>query len=367
MLTLARLAVSLLLFACLSAAAHPVAQGKLAIKLLPDAVLIHARVSGEQVFVANTFGAAPAATLEAAWTEHGRYLLDHLRLYADDTLLAGKISAGKPATGDFVEYELQFPLRAVPRQLRLEQNILNEIEYAPGNPWEAAYAVTLQIADGAVQEGFLSTHKQPLQLENHAAVGGRKAAMAKQYVRHGIDHILGGYDHLLFICALVLATVTFWDLVRVIAVFTVAHSITLTLSVLDLVRLPGRIVEPMIAASIICIAVSNVFFPNQSRGKVRLGLAFFFGLFHGLGFAGGLLSAAEGLTGTAIAIAIAAFSLGVEVGHQFIALPLFATLKLAAAQLATDTNRERWSSNVARTISALVAIAGGGYLAAALK
>src|SRR6266567_5637281 len=66
---------------------------------------------------------------------------------------------------------------------------------------------------------------------------------------HGVRHILAGYDHLLFLAALVLGAVTLWDLVKVVTAFTVAHSITLTLVALNLVHLPEAVVEPLIAAS----------------------------------------------------------------------------------------------------------------------
>ena len=162
--------------------------------------------------------------------------------------------------------------------------------------------------------------------------------MAKDYIRHGIMHILSGYDHLLFIAALALAVATFWDLVKVISAFTFAHSLTLTLSVLNVVRLPSNIVEPMIAASIVFVALQNVIVLQRSRGTGRLCVAFFFGLFHGLGFAGGLLSAMEGMAGFAVGLAIVAFSLGVEIGHQMVVLPILGTLKIvcrAAPQAAS--------------------------------
>ena len=101
-------------------------------------------------------------------------------------------------------------------------------------------------------------------------------------------HILTGYDHLLFVSALVLAATGIWDLIKVVSAFTLAHTLTLTLSVFNIVTLSERIVEPMIAASIICVAVQNVFWPERSRGWTRLGIAFAFGLFHGLGFGRGL-------------------------------------------------------------------------------
>src|SRR6185369_4305874 len=119
-----------------------------------------------------------------------------------------------------------------------------------------------------------------------------------------------------------------WDLVKVVTAFTLAHSLTLTLCVLDIFRLPERVVEPMIALSIVFVAVENIFWPNRTKGWGRLGAAFFFGLFHGLGFAGGLLDAMESLGGGAVVVAIIAFSVGVEIGHQVVVLPFFGALRL---------------------------------------
>jgi hypothetical protein len=68
---------------------------------------------------------------------------------------------------------------------------------------------------------------------------------------HGIQHILTGYDHLLFLCALVLGAASLWDLFKIVTAFTIAHSITLTLATFGLAHLPEQVVEPMIAASIV--------------------------------------------------------------------------------------------------------------------
>jgi hypothetical protein len=190
------------------------------------------------------------------------------------------------------------------------------------------------------------------------------ARLAQEYVRHGVAHILSGYDHLLFIAALALAVRTLWDLIKVVSAFTLAHSLTLTLSVLNVVRLPSHVVEPMIAASIVFVALQNVILPERSRGAGRLLVAFFFGLFHGLGFAGGLLGAMEGMPGMAVGLAIVAFSAGVEIGHQTVVLPIFGALtatRRAAPPAAQVPGR------VLRYGSAGIVVAGAFYLVAALR
>ena len=150
-----------------------------------------------------------------------------------------------------------------------------------------------------------------------------------EYLRQGIWHILTGYDHLLFVSALVLATRNFLEMFKVIAAFTLAHSLTLALSVFGIFRLPSYLVEPVIALSIVFVALENLLWPERARSRMRLAVAFGFGLIHGLGFAGGLLQAMAGLPAVGTWIALGAFSLGVELGHQVAVLPLFGLLALS--------------------------------------
>ncbi len=194
-----------------------------------------------------------------------------------------------------------------------------------------------------------------------------RLAMIRSFTSHGIAHILGGYDHLLFVAGLVIAVPSLWDLLKVVTAFTMAHTITLTLAVLHIVRLSSGIVEPMIAASIVFVSLQNLVAPERSRGQMRLMVAFGFGLFHGLGFAGGLLSAMEGMAGVTIATAIAAFSVGVEMGHQLIALPLFTAMRLIRLNASGQRDPElipRWTLRAGSTV---ICTAGIVYLIAALR
>ncbi|MBB2203054.1 HupE/UreJ family protein [Gluconacetobacter tumulisoli] len=183
---------------------------------------------------------------------------------------------------------------------------------------------------------------------------------------HGIHHILTGYDHLLFISALVLGAATLWDLVKVVTAFTVAHSITLTLAALNLIHLPDAVVEPLIAASIVFVAVQNIVLPDQTRGRTRLAAAFVFGLFHGLGFAGGLLDLMHQMPKGTILLAILGFSLGVEAGNQMVLLPLFGLLKAVRHSPSDTRPRAPLARTFQRTGSAGIAVAGLYYLCIAL-
>ncbi len=339
--------------------AHPISQGAIDVELMPGNLHVRARVPVEEVFLAGH-----AATLADAWKEHGQYFLQHFQITADGRDLAGQLTGVTEADAAHIVYDFDYASPAMPRQLSLRQNLLNELQYAPGNPWEATFVVRVSEQGRLMHEGLLLTSKQPLAISGQESGRGR---MFGEYLRHGIAHILSGYDHLLFITALALAAVTFWDLIKVVGMFTLAHSVTLTLSVLNIVRLPERVVEPIIAASIVFVAVTNVCWPKRSRGWVRLAVAFFFGLFHGLGFAGGLLDAMSGMAGVAVGVAIVAFSLGVELGHQLVVLPLFFGLKAARATLHNDAGRDQWSLGAMRYGSACITVAGVFYLVAALR
>lgn len=120
-------------------------------------------------------------------------------------------------------------------------------------------------------------------------------SVAGAFLLHGIQHILGGFDHLLFVFGLLLLVGNGWMLVKTITAFTLAHSITLALAALGAVQLPGPPVEATIALSILLLAVEIV---RKNRGDVSFTIqwpwvvAFCFGLLHGFGFAGALARSA---------------------------------------------------------------------------
>jgi hydrogenase/urease accessory protein HupE len=361
--------------------AHPVSQGAMDILVAPTQITVRARVANEQIFVAEGLGSGVAArSLDEAWDHHADYLLEHLQLEVDGVRVSGRVTMVAPpettAPDGRTVYELRYELSsAKPRRVVFRQNVLNEIEFAPGNRWEATYVVRLQQERGPVHEGLLFTSRQAIGLDCDwegpappvtSSVTIDRGRLARAYLQHGVMHILTGYDHLLFVAALVLGAVTMIDLLKVVTAFTIAHTLTLTLSVLDLLRLPSRIVEPIIAASIVVVALQNGFWPERSRGWTRLLVAFAFGLFHGLGFAGGLLEAMAGLPGLVIGLAIAMFSIGVELGHATVVVPLFAALNFAAR--GQDGNRRASIRRLAQQFgSAAICFAGMFYLVAALR
>ena len=136
--------------------------------------------------------------------------------------------------------------------------------------------------------------------------------IARQYLWLGYTHILPkGLDHILFVLGLFLLSPRWKTMLLQVTAFTVAHSITLGLSIYGIVSLPSRIVEPLIALSIAYVAVENLF--TRDLKPWRVALVFMFGLLHGLGFAGVLREL--GLPREEFLTALVTFNLGVEGGQ----------------------------------------------------
>lgn len=133
----------------------------------------------------------------------------------------------------------------------------------------------------------------------------------------GIEHILTGYDHLLFLFALLLVTRQFISAVKIVTCFTIAHSITLALATFNVVNIPSRIIEPLIAATIVYVGVENIILKREP--KRRWLLTFFFGLIHGFGFASVLRELGISSGSTGIIVPLFSFNLGVEIGQIAVA------------------------------------------------
>ncbi len=147
---------------------------------------------------------------------------------------------------------------------------------------------------------------------------------AKNYIILGIEHILIGLDHILFVISLVLILPPWRRILGMVTTFTLAHSITLILGGTNILTLSGKIVEPIIAASIAYMAITTVFiskkYPWFAKAHARLGVIFLFGLFHGLGFAGVFADVAPETN--RLLPSLLFFNVGVEIG-QLMILALF--------------------------------------------
>jgi hydrogenase/urease accessory protein HupE len=187
-----------------------------------------------------------------------------------------------------------------------------------------------------------------------ATTGEPLLTTLRRFVVMGILHILSGPDHILFVLGLILAGGTLRQLLGLLTAFTLAHSITLSLTALGLATLSPRIVEPIIALSIVAVGLENLYRQRidgpATDYPLRITLAFGFGFFHGFGFAGALTEA--GLPQQAIGWSLAAFNLGVELGQGTILLAVLPILH--AITRYSPTARQRTT----RYASILIAIAG---------
>jgi hydrogenase/urease accessory protein HupE len=176
--------------------------------------------------------------------------------------------------------------------------------------------------------------------------------LARQFFALGVEHILAGYDHLLFLAGLLLGVHTLRGIVGTATAFTIGHSLSLAGAVLGIVSLPVDLVEPIIAGSIAYVGVENLVSTNRTS-RWRTALAF--GLIHGFGFAGALQELGVGAGGLRTVVPLGFFNLGVEAGQVAVALlilPLFWYLR----------TRQRWGLGVLQTCSGLVALCGACWL-----
>jgi hydrogenase/urease accessory protein HupE len=203
----------------------------------------------------------------------------------------------------------------------------------------AARRVSLDGIQGTFADALLrfeslagETQASRLTPQNPAATIARKAdrwQVARTYFVIGIEHIVTGYDHLLFVLCLVMLLNGAWRVAATVTAFTVAHSLTLVATTLDLVSVPRAPVEALIALSIVFLAVEIV---KRDAAMPRLAervpwlVAFLFGLLHGFGFAGALSEI--GLPQGEVPTALLTFNLGVEAGQLFVVAAVMATFWL---------------------------------------
>lgn len=171
------------------------------------------------------------------------------------------------------------------------------------------------------------------------------------YFALGFEHILEGWDHLLFVFALLLLIRDKWRLVGAVTAFTIAHSLTLALAALGHISIPGPPVEAVIAMSIVFLAVEVLKYQQgQDRLSVRFPwmIAFGFGLLHGLGFAGALQDI--GLPASEVPTALVAFNLGVEAGQ----LTFIMGVLICVAILRFLSTQRHWLRLPSRSVSTTV-------------
>ncbi|HEY2932264.1 MAG TPA: HupE/UreJ family protein [Acidobacteriota bacterium] len=205
-----------------------------------------------------------------------------------------------------LQFHLRFPWRKVPGTIGLRCMLF------PYDPQHQTFVNIYERGRLAHQE-ILSKARPELMYYTGSTQG--HFAVLKKFIPAGIEHILIGPDHVLFIVGLLLLGGGIWRLLKIVTAFTLAHSITLSLAALDIVSPPARLIEPAIALSIVYVGLDNLLIGREGR-DARAWIAFFFGFIHGFGFANVLRE--FGLPRQALGWSLFSFNFGVEIGQALI-------------------------------------------------
>jgi hydrogenase/urease accessory protein HupE len=291
---------------------------------------------------------ADALRLAQAGSQRNRdTLLDVLRtrivLHADGTRCEpgpGQVVPSGP-DGSSVTLQVDFACGRAMRVLSVEDDIFDVLGA------DHHTLARIDTSAGTQQFAFTSDSRQARFAIDELGAGPRGIG---SFFVLGIHHILSGYDHLLFLVALLLRGGRFWSLLKIVTAFTVAHSITLSLAVLGVVSIPDRLVEAVIAGSIVWVAVENLVFRDAPAR--RWVVSFLFGLVHGFGFAAALDPL--GLPPARLALALLGFNIGVETGQALVVALLLPVLAWSRGK--------SWEPPLVRTASVAVAVAGLAWL-----
>ena len=181
-------------------------------------------------------------------------------------------------------------------------------------------------------------------IKNVALIDAPILQQVTSFIQLGIEHIWTGYDHILFLISLLMLGGELGYLIKVVTAFSLSHSITLTLAVLNIVSVPSRWVEIAIALSIGYVAAENLWRKEPDRSRWQL--AFAFGLIHGLGFSSALQELE--LPRNNLAVSLISFSAGIEIGQISIVLLTYLCLSYL--------RKFPWDLTVRRLISAGVIV-----------
>ena len=329
------LLVATVLGLAVPAAAHPAPFSFVDVRLqgaTVDVVLVaHAWDVAYELGIEPPEEALDPAVLERGAARLGARFTERLQLTADGRrLVLATWSTGEPLPErQSVRFRAQLDLGREPGVVDVSADLF---------PYDAQHQTFLNVYEDAflVSQQILGGD----QTAHEHFVGNRQGtwAVVQKFVPEGIHHILIGPDHLLFLVGLLLLGGTIRLLLLVVTGFTVAHSLTLSLAVLNLVTPPGRLVEPVIALSIIYVGVDNL----MARGgrDMRVWIALVFGLIHGFGFASVLRD--MGLPTGALGWSLFSFNLGVEIGQLAVAVVVASALiglrsrsEVASQRLAT--------------------------------
>jgi hydrogenase/urease accessory protein HupE len=276
----------------------------------------------------------PAALLEPALAERRaaeltRILDERLRVVVDGELATLQWRSGVEVLGQQQSLRFDFALApaSAPGHIEIDTVLF------PYDPNHQTF-INLYETGRLERQAILSATVH--RFEHYSGTIQGRAAVLRAFIALGVEHILIGPDHLLFLLGLILLGGSLWRLATIVTAFTLGHSVTLSLAALNLVRAPGTLVEPAIALSIVVVGVDNLLVSRRKTTgsldaagfDLRPWLAAAFGLIHGFGFAAVLQEI--GLPPEALGWSLAGFNLGVEFGQLAAVMPV--ALLLAAVR-----------------------------------
>jgi len=261
----------------------------------------------------NHDGITSPQEVQAALPAIFSYLIAHVAISADGTPIALTLDTGAITQGasrqEFVTLLVHAPLQRSPSVVLLSSDLFDSLG--------SAFSILAKLlVRGTVQQVVLSIN-HPSQTFNIQRPRPLSTQLG-EFLHLGIKHIFLGYDHILFLIALIIIGGRLGTLVKIVSAFTVAHSITLILAALRIVTIPSRLVESGIALSIAYVAGENLF---RRSADHRWILTFCFGLVHGFGFANVLREL--GLPTRGLVASLLSFNVGVEIGQLCIVAMLF--------------------------------------------
>jgi hydrogenase/urease accessory protein HupE len=256
---------------------------------------------------ANQDGALDVAELKNARDALERKLLRGIEIKGDGKPCDGTLTDAHPVEGDGVLIGARFACGTTPKEISVHYAVFDALAF--GHRHLVAFTAGSQSRDFVAHKNAAS-FTVPVGSDAGAAEKGSGPASAWSMFLLGLEHILTGYDHLVFLFGLILVGGRPRALVGVITAFTVAHSITLAMAALGVWAPSPRFVEPAIALSIAYVGVENFFVKSAEK---RWRITFPFGLIHGFGFAGALQEIE--LPRDKLPLALGMFNVGVEAGQ----------------------------------------------------
>ncbi len=287
--------------------------------------------------------------LTAAELERGRDALvgaavGRLHVRGDGAACPGELAEARIAEEDGVSLRAVYRCPALPHAVTIDVDLLEDLPF--GHRHLAHFAGESGPSDAVLfarnrSFSFESTKEQASAEAPRASYKGKLS-----FFPMGIEHILTGYDHLVFLLGLVIVGGRLRSLLMVVTAFTLAHSITLAVAALGIWAPSPSIIEPAIALSIAYVGVENFFVKNAEK---RWRITFPFGLIHGFGFAGALHEVA--MPKADVPYALVLFNVGVEAGQ-------LAVLALVLPLIYLARKRAWFRERGAKVVSGAIAVAG---------